>query len=200
MCEEQAAGCEMIGIAEYAKRNGVPRNTVAYWCQKGMLKGVVKQPDAKSGFAKYIYLIPKDAEPQKQTAANIAKKQGMLTASEYARRMGCSKKTVANWCWKGLIPGAVKAEKGEGFYFWMIPEGAKVTKPYHPPKARHRKAPEEPAAEKPKPKRPATERGINLHIRRFCGTHTYRQLAEDLGMSTEEVRRRYERLHRLYGV
>lgn len=191
---------EMISIAEYAKRNVVPRNTVAYWCQKGMLKGVVKQPDAKSGFAKYIYLIPQDAEPQKQTAENIAQRQGMLTAAEYARRMGCSKKTVANWCRKGLIPGAVKAEKGEGFFFWMIPEGAKVTKPYKPQKARQKKATETPAMEKPKPKRKMTEREISLHMIRYCGTRTYKQLAEETGKSVQELRAKYDHLHERLGI
>ena len=172
MNDGETASREMIGIAEYAKRHGVPRNTVAYWCQKGMLKGVVKQPDPQNRNAKYIYLIPADAKPQKQTLESIAAKQGMITAKEYAQRIGCCKKTVVYWCWCGKIPGAVKAKNESGADFWMIPEGARVTKPYKPQKARQKKATEAPAME-PKPKRKLTEREISLHIRRFCGTHAY---------------------------
>lgn len=190
----------MIGMKEYAEKHGYNRNTVAYWCQKGMLKGVIKKPEAKSGFAKYIYMIPEDAQPKKRTAESIAAERGLLTAEQYAERMGCNKKTVILWCSAGRLPGAVKAEKGKGFYFWLIPEGAEPTKPYIPKEITREPKPKAEAPKPKKPARPKTEREISLYIRRFCGTRTYRQMAEELGMSTLEIRARYDRLHERDGI
>lgn len=86
----------------------------------------------------------------------------------------------------------------------MIPEDAKHPKkqpyPENVKRTKPKPKPDQNKPEMPEQKKAWTEREINRHIRRYCGTRTYRQLSEEMGISTEEVRRRYERLHRMYGI
>lgn len=58
---------EMIGVNEYAERNGVDRSTVHYWITTGKLEGVVKVKSDNKYFCKDRYMIPADAKPQKRT-------------------------------------------------------------------------------------------------------------------------------------
>lgn len=47
---------------------------------------------------------------------------------------------------------------------------------------------------------PLTRSEIEGHLLRFAGTHTYRQLQQETGLSTAEIRTIYNRLHAQYGI
>ena len=120
----------------------------------------------------------------------------LLTVDQYSKKLGFHRQTVWLWCKNGVLPGAVKAQsKKTGYvkFVYLIPEDAvpvRLKRNYvrkSPPKPK----PMVPPTPKPKLK---TEREKNLHIRKYCGTHSIRSLAQETGLSVEEVRMRYERL------
>lgn len=191
----------LISVAEYARRNGLKRNTVAYWCNRDLLPGAIKVPAVRGSFCGYKYMIPQDARPERYAteAKKEAEAKGMVSTGEYARQAGVKAKTVLKWCQIGWLQGVEKVQRGNG-YQYMIPRDAKPKKTYNPKMARQKKPAETAQPEPPRPPKVWTEREINLHIRRYCGTRTYQQLSQDTGLSVEEIRRRYERLHRTYGV
>lgn len=187
---------KLLSISQYAQLHGIKKSRVAYWCNQKKLKGVVLEKSKSGGYQGYQYMIPADAEPCSDA---ITEKPGMVKASEYADMHGVAAKTVLYWCSKGMIEGVEKVKRGQGFQY-LIPQNAAPRKPYRPQKKRKTKPKEPPKPKEPKPKRVWTEREISLHIRRFCGTRTYQQLAEQMGISVQEVRRRYDLLHDKYGI
>lgn len=202
----QETGCEMITLAEYARRNHYCYSTVAEWAKKGKLTGVVKEPLTRGGFVGYRYMVPAEvkAEGTKKSAEQLARiiyqetGEKLLSAKEYAEQMGCGRKTVLNWCAQGNMPDARKVEREGGGYAYLIPENARPIKCHESKMGHRRKAEKEQEAARPARKR--TEREISQYIRRHCGTRTYRQLSEELGLSTMEIRARYDRLHERDGI
>jgi hypothetical protein len=53
----------------------------------------------------------------------MEKKEEVMTAREFARRMEVPYTTVAGWLQKGIVPGAEAQEVGT-FKVWMIPVSA----------------------------------------------------------------------------
>lgn len=200
MKKQKREEAEMLTVQEYARRHRFKKNTVTYWCRQNMLPGAVRVPANRGGFCGYYYMIPANALPTYQTPG-FKRPKGMLTSSEYAEKMGVKIARVLKWCEKGQLKGIRKVPYGQG-YRYMIPEDAELEKRYYPhereaqpPKPKPEKPPEP-----PKPQKVWTEREISLHIMRYCGTRTYQQLSNDLGLSVAEVRRRYDRLHEIHGV
>lgn len=197
MCDQHQTNSEMLSVTEYAKRHGKNRNTVVYWCKNDMMPGVSRIPAEHGGFCRYKYMIPADAQPKKKEP-NIDREPGMMTTSEFAKKMGVKTSRVLKWCEKGKLKGICKVPCATGFRY-LIPENAEPEKRFYT-QQRKAKPPKPKPPEPPKTKKVWAEREINLHIRRYCGTRTYQQLSNDLEISVEEVRRRYERLHGLYGI
>lgn len=119
----------------------------------------------------------------------------MLTVGEYAEKHNCSSKTVWHWCKTGRLQGAIKEPNAGGAYAgfkFRIPEDAE---PFPPKRVYERKAPPKPKPRvAPAPKKLNTDHDKSMHIRKHRGTKSIRELAKDTGLTTEEVRRRYERL------
>ena len=84
---------------------------------------------------------------------------------------------------------------------WLIPEEAVLEREYHrwDKKPKEQKRPEARKQEYPL-KSLVTPHDKSEHIRKFCVTRTYRQLCLETGMSHEEVRRVYNRLHERYKI
>ena len=128
----------------------------------------------------------------------------MISLTSFAEKNGYKRTTLALWCQKGLVPGAVKTpyRNSSTGYAYLIPEDAI---PIRIKRGRPRAICDEPERAPypypaPKPKRKYTKREAALYIRRHAGDMTYAQLMEELDMPREEIRRIYERLHKRYGI
>lgn len=133
--------------------------------------------------------------------------KGMVSVKDYADEHDLHPDTVRKWCVRGNLPGAVKVEEernGAGFQYW-IPADAEPVKPKRKYTRRGEwevpdPEPEEPKPEgKPKPKL-KTMREKAEHIRQYCIFHSFRQLREETGLTTAEIRNIYDRLHEVYGI
>lgn len=121
----------------------------------------------------------------------------MVDIKEYMLLHNVDRTTVSWWCKTGRLPGAVMVNtdmQGMCHKKYMIPADAVPVKRN---RQYTRKTPPKP---KPKQRREMTEREKNLYIAKYCGTKTYREIADALEMDVMEVRRRYDRLHEKLGV
>lgn len=48
----------------------------------------------------------------------------MLTAKEWAKKISVDASSVADWCRKGLVPGAVQAPINRSQFKWLVPDDA----------------------------------------------------------------------------
>lgn len=133
--------------------------------------------------------------------------EGMLSVKDYADARDLHPDTVRKWCVSGNLPGAVKEKdlrNGAGFQYW-IPADAEPVKPRRKYTRRGEwevpdPEPEEPKQkEKPK-KKLRTMREKAEHIRKYCIFRSFRQLREETGLTTAEIRRIYDRLHEVHGI
>jgi DNA-directed RNA polymerase specialized sigma24 family protein len=98
-----------------------------------------------------------------------------MTVEEAAKKWGIAETTVRQYIRAGVVSGAYKEKTNRGCGFrWIIPDDAPC--PYQ--KYVMRNAPTEKEA----------------YILKYCGTLSIRSIAENLGISTAEVRNIFDRL------
>lgn len=127
-----------------------------------------------------------------------------MTVEQAAEKWGFSKKSVTKWCREGIISGWEMVSRPGGGRKLVLPDDTPrpdrrrgyspiangVTRKYT--RVMHVIArPEGP---------PLTRSEIEGHLLRFAGTHTYRQLQQETGLPTDEIRAIYDRLHAQYGI
>lgn len=128
---------KLLSVSEYATKEGKSQAIVRRYCANGKFLGAKKisLPNSKDG----VWMIPDVPWPsdnrkvadkkykRREHNPKIPKVQlenGMITAQEYAVRIGKGIQTVIKACKNGKIPGAkhVVAQKGLNRGYWMIPE------------------------------------------------------------------------------
>ena len=127
-----------------------------------------------------------------------------MTAQEAAEKWGFNRRTVTKWCREGIIKDWQMISRPGGGRELFIPDNTPRPdrrKGYSPnangvvrkyTRATHVIVrPDGP---------PPTRSEIENHLLRFAGTHTYRQLQQETGLSTAEIRTIYERLHAQYSI
>lgn len=134
--------------------------------------------------------------------------QKLIELKDWCAKNGYTTKWASELANQGRIPGAVKAlRQGSKICRWMVP--ADAVRPEPQKKGRPKMTEEERRAQKWKPPvvvlpriKPVlpTMHDKCEYIRKHCLTKSYRELAEDTGMSYAEIRRVYERLHERYGI
>lgn len=119
----------------------------------------------------------------------------MLTAAEYAAKIGRTPRCVLRWCTSGLLPGAVKSRIGKRTMY-LIPEDVTVPqiRPGRPPGQFNSDKPTHPTGKN------YTQKEMCDFIKLNCNRMTYGQISGELGISAAEVRRIYDHLHEAYGV
>lgn len=121
-----------------------------------------------------------------------------MTIKEAAQKWGISEKTVLYHITLGHVKGAQKII-ADGVKRYDIPPDAE--RPLNQPAGRKKKQPPTLLPPEPLPPLvPLTLQEIEGHLRRFATSHTYKQLQQELGISREEIREIYDRLHAKYGI
>lgn len=128
---------KLLSVSEYAIKAGKSQAIVRRYCANGKLSGAIKisLPNNKDG----AWMIPDVLWPSDNRKAadkkykrkehnpkipKVKLENGMITAQEYAIKIGKGIQTVVKACKNGKIPGAkhVPAQKGLNRGYWMIPE------------------------------------------------------------------------------
>lgn len=128
---------KLLSVSEYAIRAGKSQAIVRRYCANGKFPGAIKisLTNNKDG----VWMIPDVPWPSdERKVANkkykrrehnpkipkVQLEKGMITAQEYAVKIGKGIQTVVKACKNGKIPGAmhVPAKKGLNRGYWMIPE------------------------------------------------------------------------------
>ena len=128
---------KLLSVSEYAIKAGKSQAIVRRYCANGKFPGAIKIPllNNKEG----AWMIPDIPWPSDNCKVgdkkykrrehnpkipNVKLVEGMITAQEYAGRIGKGIQTVVKACKDGKIPGAkhVPSQKGINRGYWMIPE------------------------------------------------------------------------------